>query len=569
MKKLFKKLFVTGTIIAGSIGAISAQNASVQVIHNCAAPAADSVDVYVDGTLTLTSFAFRTATPFISLPAGVTYNIGIAAAHSTGVADTLKNFAVGPLSSDSSYILVASGVVGTGFAANPNSISTALSLDVIAHALTSATTPGNVSLGVFHGVTDAPAVDVDLTRGATLVSDIEYGQFQGYLSVPATWYPISIAPTGTQTYVANYTADLSSLADSAVVVLASGFLTPASNNNGPAFGLIAVLPNGTVINLPLQQQSLVQVIHNAPDPAADTVDVYVDGAKAIPSFAFRTATPFIPLLSNVNHSIAVAPNHSTSVSQALATFNNINLQPDSNYVVTASGVVGSGFAPNPEGISTAFTLLVKEGAELQAQTAGNFDFFAIHGSPDAPTVDIRVEGGPIIVNDASYTAQTGYLRVPAGTYTLDVQDSTGTITIARYSAPLGAFTDSSAVVLASGFLDPAANNNGPAFGLWVALPSGGNLIPLTNTTGIKNISNEIGLKYYPNPASGQLNVSFVSPSPATVNITDLSGNVVESLAGSQGKNSLDINVNGLSEGMYILHVVTSAGSSNEKFAVIK
>ena len=311
MKKLLKQILATGLIAGISVTSFATGTANVQVIHNCAAPAADTVDVYLNGTLAIPNFAFRTATPFISLPSGLPFNVGVAPAHSSSVADTLANFALGPLATDSNYIVVASGVVGSGFAANPNSISTALSLDVIAHAQTAAGSPTNVALGVFHGVTDAPAVDVDITGGSTLVPDIEYGQFQGYLSVAATWYPISIAPTGTQTYVANYTADLSSLADSAVLVLASGFLTPSANNNGPAFTLIAVLANGTVIDLPLQQQSLVQVIHNAPDPAADSVDVYIDGTKAIAGFAFRTATPFIPLLSNVNHTVAVAPAHST------------------------------------------------------------------------------------------------------------------------------------------------------------------------------------------------------------------------------------------------------------------
>jgi hypothetical protein len=568
MKNLFKHFLTFGLVVAGTISSFAVGTAKVQVIHNCAVPAADSVDVYVNGSLALPGFAFRTATPFLTLPSGVTLNVGVAPAHSASAADTLKNFALGPLSTDSAYIVVASGVFGSGFAANPNSISTALNLDVIAHALTSSGSSTNVSLGVFHGVTDAPAVDVDLTGGATLVSNIQYGQFQGYLSVPATWYPISIAPAGTQTYVANYLADLSGLADSAAVVLASGFLAPGSNNNGPGFALIAALPNGTVITLPAQQHSRVQVIHNAPDPAADTVDVYLDGAKAIPNFAFRTATPFLSLLSNVNHTIAVAPAHSTSVSQAVATFPNINLQPDSNYVVTASGVVGTGFAANPDGTSTAFTLLVKEGVELRASTAGNFDFYAIHGSPDAPTVDIVAEGVGTLLNNVSYKAQSGYFRVPATSYILDVKDSSGTAVVARFVAPLGSLSDSSAVVLASGFLNPAANNNGPAFGLWVALPSGGALIPLSNATGISNISSEIGLKYYPNPASGMLNVSFDTKSSPDIKVMDLSGQVLKNISAS-GQNKVSIDIADLSEGVYILHVATTTGTANEKFTVIK
>ena len=231
-------------------------------------------------------------------------------------------------------------------------------------------------------------------------------------------------------------------------------------------------------------------------------------------------------------------------------------------------MVGTGFAANPEGISTAFTLLIKEGAELHAATAGNFDFFAIHGSPDAPTVDISAEGVGILLSDVSYTAQSGYYRVPASSYVLDVLDSTGTTVLARFDAPLGSFADSSAVVLASGFLNPSANDNGPAFGLWVALPSGGNLIPLTNATGIKNINSQIGLKYYPNPTSGMLTVSFDPNSSPAISVTDLSGNVLKNVsAGSY--NTVNINVADLSEGMYMLHVVTATGTANEKFTVIR
>jgi hypothetical protein len=71
-----------------------AQTARIQIIHNAADPAAQEVDVYVNGTLALDNFAFRAATPFIDLPAGVTLNIGIAPGNSGSVNDTLKNFQV-------------------------------------------------------------------------------------------------------------------------------------------------------------------------------------------------------------------------------------------------------------------------------------------------------------------------------------------------------------------------------------------------------------------------------------------------------------------------------------------
>ena len=75
-------------------GMASSQTARIQVIHNAADPAADSVDIYLNGTRLLDNFKFRTATPFIDAPAGVALNIGVAPANSTTAADTIKNFTV-------------------------------------------------------------------------------------------------------------------------------------------------------------------------------------------------------------------------------------------------------------------------------------------------------------------------------------------------------------------------------------------------------------------------------------------------------------------------------------------
>ncbi|HRI41166.1 MAG TPA: hypothetical protein PLW54_05740, partial [Bacteroidia bacterium] len=77
MKKVFRSL-VLSLLLATAGSVANAQTAELQVIHNCADPVADSVDVYVDGLIAIDNFAFRNATGFLTLPAGVDIHVGIA-----------------------------------------------------------------------------------------------------------------------------------------------------------------------------------------------------------------------------------------------------------------------------------------------------------------------------------------------------------------------------------------------------------------------------------------------------------------------------------------------------------
>ena len=137
------------------------------------------------------------------------------------------------------------------------------------------------------------------------------------------------------------------LAGSAAVVFASGFLDPSMNQNGESFGLFAALPSGTVVPLPATSLASLQVIHNSADPGANSVDIYLDGTLAIDDFGFRTATPFIDVPAGVDVNIGVAPPNSNNVNDTIA---NIVAQfvNGETYVAIASGVLNpANFASNP------------------------------------------------------------------------------------------------------------------------------------------------------------------------------------------------------------------------------
>ncbi len=454
----------------------SSSTARIQVVHNSADVLADSVDVYVNGVLAIDNFAFRSATPFIDLPANVNLNIGIAPKNSSSVNDTLKNFAV-ILDAGEKYVVFANGVLNPSlYSSNPDGRPTAFTLFVKPQARETGTGSG-VDLFVLHGSTDAPTVDVKVRQlsNLTIVDNAAYGDITPYITAPAQDVILDLYLGDGQTYVASFSAPLSVLSGGAAAVFASGFLNPAGNQNGEAFGLFVALPNGTVIQLPpaAAPQARVQVIHNSSDVLAGSVDVYVNGTLAIDNFAFRTATPFIDLPAGVVLNIGIAPGNSTSVNDTLKNFP-VVLEANEKYVVFANGVLNpSLYSSNPDSRSIAFTLFVKPQARENAVGSG-VDLFVLHGSTDAPTVDVKAReaGNLVLVDDAAYGDLTSYLTVPANDYTLDLYLSNGTTLVGSFIAPLSGLNGSSLAVFASGFLNPAANQNGAPFGLFAALANG-------------------------------------------------------------------------------------------------
>ncbi|HPR30089.1 MAG TPA: DUF4397 domain-containing protein, partial [Chitinophagales bacterium] len=134
----------------------------------------------------------------------------------------------------------------------------------------------------------------------------------------------------------------------------------------------------------MAQTARVQVIHNAADPSAARVDVYLNGDLALNDFQFRTATPYIDVPAETPITISIAPYTSVSVDDAIANFD-YTLAADETYVVVANGVLDPGsFSENPDGVSTAFNLFVYAGAREAALSSENIDFIFFHGATDAP-----------------------------------------------------------------------------------------------------------------------------------------------------------------------------------------
>ena len=553
------------------------QFARLQVIHNCADLAATQVDVWYDNTLLLDDFTFRNASPFIDAPAGVDFTVSICAPNSTDPNSPLFTQVLN-LAANETYIAVASGIVSaTGY-----SPLQPFTLEVFAQGReTAAGGAGNTDVLVFHGSTDAPTVDVYESGipAGTIVDNAAYTDFAGYLELGTADYTLQVRDENQSTIVAAYSAPLQtlSLGGTAITVLASGFLDPSANSNGPAFGLWVALPaGGPLVALPAAAipGARIQVIHNSADLAAAEVDVYLNGGLLLNDFAFRTATPFVDVQAGIDLEVAIAPSTSSSVADALATFT-YNLADGENYTLVANGIVSaSGYSP-----VQPFDIYVYAGSR-EAATSGatNTDVLVFHGATDAPVVDVAetaVLAGATLVDDLAYGEFDGYLEVPTNDYVLEVQLSDGTPVVA-YQAPLSALgLDGAALtVLASGFLTPANNSNGAAFGLRVALPAGGDLVELPLYTAVNENSLVATVTAWPPPANDVLNVSIDSKrlAQADLRLTDVTGRTVRTIPATtlaSGNNRLTVDVNGLAEGLYQLSIAGEGAVSTIPVQVVR
>ena len=156
--------------------------------------------------------------------------------------------------------------------------------------------------------------------------------------------------------------------------------------------------------------------------------------------------------------------------------------------------------------------------------------------------------------------------MPTADYVLEIRDETGTVGVAAFQAPLATLgLDGAALaVIASGFLDPSQNSNGPAFGLYVALPAGGALVELPSAQlGVNDFDNA-SFEVYPNPANNILNIetSGFDINGYSMMITDIQGRIISN--GQLNDMRTSINVGGLSPGMYQITIMNGSKILNAK-----
>ncbi|MCB0577578.1 MAG: DUF4397 domain-containing protein, partial [Saprospiraceae bacterium] len=272
---------------------------------------------YAGDVLILNDFEFRTATPFVYLPAEVAIDLGVAPGNSTSSADVIANFPT-TFENRKTYVVVASGIVGgsPGFELIVNDMGRERALD-----------DSSLDLAILHGSPDAPDVDITPFGVMTpLLAGLQYGQFTDYLSLAPTLVVLDLNVSGDPNQlIGTWGGDFTGLGGVAGVVFASGLV-----NDDPEFDLWLALPDGTTF--PLPSFARVQVIHNAPSP---TVDVYLDDLKVLDNIAFHQATDIGLFPARQPITLGVAPDNSASSADAIYTLPVDRLETNKTYVIMA------------------------------------------------------------------------------------------------------------------------------------------------------------------------------------------------------------------------------------------
>jgi hypothetical protein len=185
--------------------------------------------------------------------------------------------------------------------------------------------------------------------------------------------------------------------------------------------LVLILVLATASTALAAGQARVRVVHASPD--APAVDVWVnDSIIAFSNAPFKGITAY-SALDPATYNFKVVP---TGATEPVVIEADLTLEADTDYTVVAVGQLA-----NIEPL-----VLVDNNS---APAAGKAHVRFVHASPDAPAVDIAVQGGPVLFSNVSFKGVGDYLPVDAGTYDLEVRLA-GTETVAL-SVPGVALTD--------------------------------------------------------------------------------------------------------------------------------
>lgn len=264
--------------------------------------------------------------------------------------------------------------------------------------------PATLKLQVLHGSPDAPAVNV-LVNGAEALSDVDYKVGSPQLELDEGTYSVQvdgILPGGNATVIGPVDLDLA----------ADTIYTVAAVNDVAAIEPVVISQPDIAVGAGAAR---LFVLHGA--AAAPQVDVFVTAPDAdlaasapVGTFSFKETIGPAEVAAGDYQIRVTAAGDSTAVVFDSGT---VTLNDGDDLTIAAVPSTSGGPAP--------ISLVALNGAGsleiLDINTPTSLQ--VIHASPDAPAVDIVVDGG-VLVPGLAFPEATGFVEVPGGIYNVSV-----------------------------------------------------------------------------------------------------------------------------------------------------
>ena len=187
-------------------------------------------------------------------------------------------------------------------------------------------------------------------------------------------------------------------------------------------GFAACTPMATSSSSAQTGTALVRVAHLSPNTPA--VDIWLDGkvVDGLKGVTFKAVSGYLSIPAG-KHDIAVYVAGTTS--NPAIDVKGLALDAKA-YTVAAIGVLGG---------TGAQALKPAVFVDDLTSKAGKARVRVIHTSPDAPAVDVAVQGGAVVVPNLSYPSATGYLELDAGAYPLEIRAAGMMAAVFKFSTP--------------------------------------------------------------------------------------------------------------------------------------
>ncbi len=254
-------------------------------------------------------------------------------------------------------------------------------------------TGANATIRFVHASPDTPAVDV-IVDGAAIASNLAFGDITGALSVPSGTHQLQFVPAGQSATSPLVDTTFDPDGGTTYVVALSGRLEK----------LEAKIYDVHRDDLDAGKSRL-RLINLAPDDT--NVDMYVTGGdKLFDDLAFGKASDYTDLDAG-SYDFEVRPHDQETVALSMAGF---QIDEGNAYDVLLIGSVTDSslkVIPITTPVATPCSAVLGIGTPTDACVR------FIHASPDAPAVDIYVNGSKVVENLA-FGAGTDFVALPAG-----------------------------------------------------------------------------------------------------------------------------------------------------------